>query len=128
MKEVKILSIEDAITVEKENKTKVSYFIFNEFEVHKNLIPKGTVQEFHKHNRIEEVIYVTKGVIRVKWMENGKINFKDVCENSLVRVKKSIHTIENNSDSDAEFVVFRMVPDGKDKREIIKNDKKVIEI
>lgn len=42
-------------------------------------------------------------------------------------VKKSIHTIKNTSSEDAEFVVFRMVPDGKNKRELIKHDKKLVD-
>lgn len=127
MKEVEIVPIDDAITVEKDNKTKVSYFLFDEFEVHKNTIPKNTIQEFHKHSKIEEVIYVTKGTIIVEWIEDNKIQSKEASENTLVRVKKSIHTIKNTSSEDAEFIVFRMVPDGKNKREIIKHDKKVID-
>lgn len=41
----------------------------------------------------------------------------------VIRVGNSLHTIENLTDEQASFLVFRMVPDGKSKRDIIKNDK-----
>ncbi len=60
MSEIEILSAADAISVVKTNKTKVDYFIFDEFEVHHCTIPAHSVQEWHRHNVIEEVIDVTK--------------------------------------------------------------------
>ena len=33
----------------------------------------------------------------------------------------------NETEEDVEFVVFRFVPDGRDKRETIKNDKVVVD-
>lgn len=44
----------------------------------------------------------------------------------MVRVFDSVHTFENDTDEITEFVVFRFVPDGTDKRELIKTDKKVV--
>jgi len=127
MAEVDIFTKLDAISIIKENKTNVDYFIFDEFEVHLNKIPPNTIQEWHMHIKIEEVIVVTSGEMSIKWKENGNINNERLMKGSVVRVKKSIHTIENNTDNWAEFTVFRMVPTGEIKREIIKNDKIVIE-
>ena len=127
MAEVDIFTKLDAISIIKENKTNVDYFIFDEFEVHLNKIPPNTIQEWHMHIKIEEVIVVTSGEMSIKWKENGDINNERLMKGSVVRVKKSIHTIENNTDNWAEFTVFRMVPTGEIKREIIKNDKIVIE-
>ena len=127
MGEVDILKQFDAISIIKENKTNVDYFIFDEFEIHLNKIPPNTEQEWHMHVKIEEVIVVTDGELCIQWKENGNINNEIVTKNSVVRVKKSIHTIKNITNNSTEFIVFRMVPSGDIKREIIKNDKILIE-
>lgn len=126
MREVDILTKLNAISIVKENKTMVDYYLFDEFEIHQNKIPPNSEQEWHMHKRIEEVIVVTEGEILVKWKDENEIKSSFVSKGSVVRVKQSIHTIENKSNDCAEFIVFRMVPDGNDKREIIKNDKFVI--
>ncbi|SHH80882.1 cupin domain-containing protein [Clostridium intestinale] len=126
--ELDIFTKLDGISVTKENKTDVDYFIFDEFEIHLNKIPPNTKQEYHKHKIIEEVLVVTKGELIVKWKENESIEERTVLKDNIVRVKKSIHTIENHTDEWAEFIVFRMVPSGEDKREVIKKDKVIIDI
>ena len=127
MAEVDIFTQLEAISIVKENKTNVDYFIFDEFEVHLNKIPPNTIQEWHMHMKIEEVIVVTNGEISIKWKDDGNIKNEKLMKGSVVRVKRSIHTIENNTNKWAEFIVFRMVPSGEIKRETIKNDKIVIE-
>ncbi|MDD7793085.1 hypothetical protein [Clostridium sp. 'White wine YQ'] len=127
MKQLDILTKIDAISVVKENKTSVDYYLFDEFEIHQNRIPPNSKQEWHMHKIIEEVIVVTAGEIEVKWKENNEIKGKVVSKGAVVRVEKSIHTVENKTNSFAEFIVFRMVPEGSNKREIIKNDKVVME-
>lgn len=47
-------------------------------------------------------------------------------KNEIVRVGNSIHTFANETDSEAEFVVFRFVPNHVDRKEIIKKDKFVV--
>ena len=42
-----------------------------------------------------------------------------------MQVGASVHTFENDTDEVTEFIVFRFVPDGVDKRELIKGDKKL---
>lgn len=126
--ELDIFTKLDGISVTKENKTDVDYFIFDEFEIHLNKIPPNTKQEWHKHEIIEEVLVITKGELIVRWKENESIETTTVFKDNIVRVKKSIHTIENYTDEWAEFTVFRMIPSGEDKREIIKRDKVIIDI
>jgi len=126
VEEVDILSRDDAISAVKENGTSVEYFIFDEFEVHLNKIPPNSIQEWHKHKLVEEVIVVTDGELTISWKENGETQHKTLIKGNVVRVKKSVHTIQNATDKFAEFNVFRMVPTGDNKRDIIKNDKTVI--
>ncbi len=123
---LEIYDTADSIYVEKENQTKVNYFIFDEYEIHINTLPPHSIQEWHKHNKIEEVIFVISGKLKILWKEAEQTECRIVSENSIIRVKDSIHTLENDSDEDIRFLVYRMVPDGIDKRNIIKNDKELI--
>jgi quercetin dioxygenase-like cupin family protein len=128
MSELDILTPENAIAVVKENKTCVNYFIFDECEVHLNQIPPHSIQEWHRHKIIDEIVVVTKGEICIKWQENSELKSQIARKNSIVRVKNSIHTITNLSNDWAEFTVFRMVPTGEVKSTIIKKDKEMCEI
>ncbi len=124
---LKIYSESDSIHVIKDNQTEVNYFIFSEYEIHLNKIPENSIQEWHFHTNIEEVLVVTNGVLTCKWLEGEKERSILIHKNEIVQVKKSIHTFANNTENDVEFIVFRLVLDGKDKREMIKNDKKIVE-
>ncbi len=127
MSEIEVLSKKDAISVTKPNRTIVDYYLFDEFEVHKCVIPPHSIQEWHIHKIIEEVIVVVAGNITVNWKENGEVRRQIVSTDSILRVKNSIHNIENNTDYNSEFIVLRMVPTGCSKKELIKNDKIVID-
>lgn len=118
----------DSIHVVKENKTEVNYYIYPEYEIHLNKIPPRSVQEWHFHSNIEEVIVVTKGILTCRWLEHEEEKVELIHKDELVQVKKSIHTFENNTEEEVEFIVFRLVLDGKDKRELIKKDKTIVEI
>lgn len=123
-----ICRLEDAISVVKENGTEVSYFIFDEYEIHFNRIPPHSVQEWHFHEKIEEIILVISGKMKCSWMEKDKMKSEMIEKKEIVRVKHSVHTFSNESEDDCEFIVFRMVPDGVSKREIIKRDKVQVEV
>ena len=86
-----------------------------------------TVQEWHFHEKIDENILITKGKLLCKYVDcNGIEKSCYAVKNDIVRVHHSVHTFENDTDEITEFVVFRFVPDGTDKRELIKTDKKVV--
>ena len=111
----------------KDNQTEVNYFIFSEYEIHLNKIPPNSIQEWHFHTNIEEVIVVTKGILTCKWLDGENEHTTFIHKNEMVRVKNSIHTFGNDTNDVAEFIVFRLVLDGKDKRELIKGDKIIVE-
>ena len=123
---IQFSGMEDAITVKKPNGTDVSYYIFEESEIHLNKIKPGSVQEWHYHTLIDECLLITKGILTCRWLEDGVERTRAVREREIVRVGNSVHTFANETDEDVEFVVFRYVPEGKDKRETIKGDKVVI--
>lgn len=74
------------------------------------------------------MILITKGELDVYYIENNHKIRQTVKENQLVLVKDSIHTFINNSDQDCLFVVFRLVLDGINKRELIKKDKVIVDM
>jgi len=121
--EVDIFTGEDSIYVEKENQTKVNYYLFDEYEIHKCVIPANSFQEWHRHKLIDEILYVTAGEIIAKWMEDGKEQKQTLTKDMMINVKHSMHTIANESNAQAEFVVFRVLPTGMKKQGIIKQDK-----
>ena len=123
---LEIYDTSDSIFVEKDNHTKVNYFLFDEYEIHLNTIPPHSIQEWHKHRLIEETLFVVSGELTVLWKEQDHTECRTVSDNSIIRVKNSIHTLENRSDHEVRFLVYRMVPDGVSKRQMIKNDKQLI--
>ena len=73
---------------------------------------------------IEEILYITSGKLEAQWIDNnGNPQQQTVKEGDLIRVGNSPHTFLNQKEQEANLVVFRFVPDGKDKRSIIKDDK-----
>lgn len=120
----KVIHKEDSVQVIKETGTEVNYYILEEAEIHLNRIMPHTVQEWHFHQKIDENILVTKGKLLCRYIDDSGVEKSCYAvENDVVRVFDSVHTFENDTDEIAEFVVFRYVPDGTDKRELIKGDK-----
>lgn len=118
----------DSIFKDKGDGTLVNYYQFDEFEIHSNVVAAGTVQEWHHHERISETIYVVSGTIEVRWIEDSSIVRRTHLDSGcVVNVGSSVHTIANPGHSGAKFIVFRFVPDGDDKRDLIKNDRQTYE-
>lgn len=126
--DLEIKTLKDAIHVEKENQTIVDYYLFEEYEIHLNTIPPHTIQEWHYHQNIEETLVIIEGVMTALYKENSHTISKKVYPNEVILVKNSIHTFANETDQPVRFIVFRFVPDGKNKQEIIKQDKVIVEV
>lgn len=127
MANLQVIHEEDSIHVIKKSGTEVNYYIFDEIEIHLNRIMPHTIQEWHFHEKIDENILITKGTLLCKYVDdNGMEKSCYAAKNEIVRVYNSIHTFENDSDEITEFIVFRYVPDGIDKRELIKADKTMV--
>ncbi len=84
----------------------------------------GVTQLWHHHSQISETLFIIEGELEAHWQdEAGKRVMAKVSKGDVVEVEKTPHTLTNFSGATARFVVFRFVPDGKDKRELIKRDK-----
>ncbi|MGO3297331.1 MAG: cupin domain-containing protein [Pseudolactococcus laudensis] len=112
-----------AISVTKSSGTQVDYYLYPEFEIHVNILPTGVVQDWHKHQQLDENIIVTSGEITVEYLENGHVSSQTVQENDVLRVKRSINRLLNQSSEPAQFIVFRFVPTGQEQSELMKQDK-----
>ncbi|WP_314085970.1 cupin domain-containing protein [Pseudolactococcus chungangensis] len=112
-----------AISVTKSSGTQVAYYLYPEFEIHVNILPAGVVQDWHKHVQLDENVIVTSGEITVEYLENGHVSSQIVQENDVLRVKRSIHRLLNQSSEPAQFIVFRFVPTGQEQSELMKQDK-----
>ena len=96
--------------------------------MHTNCIAPYSIQEWHYHEKIIETLLITKGKLLCRYLEGTDQHSRYLYEGDLVQVRNSIHTFENDTDEEVQFTVFRFVPDGTDKREVIKRDKKVVKI
>ena len=128
MKELNVIYQKDSIHVSKENGTDVDYYIFDEAEIHVNKIKPHTIQEWHFHKHISENLLVIKGKLLFRYIDSEKKE-QDlyVTEGDLVDIGSSVHTFENDTEDVTEFIIFRYVPSGVNKREVIKNDKMVVD-
>ncbi len=126
MQAIEHMRANDAISVCKENGTSVGYYIFDEFEIHRNTIAPHAVQEWHRHKTMDETYFVTAGEIVFRWVEDNREQAVTLRKNDALCAKQSIHTIQNATGLPAEFIVFRMVPTGEPQRERIRADKELI--
>lgn len=120
---IDIRQFSEAISVEKDNGTKVNYFLYPEFEIHQNVLPANTIQDWHKHQAIEEVIVPTKGNVTIQVLEDNAIKTYTANCGDVLRVNDSIHRIICDTKEEVQFTVFRFVPSGNNQSDKIKNDK-----
>lgn len=120
---MEIVHQSDAIHKEKPDGTRVDYYLQKGYEIHYNEIPPGTVQEWHSHELVEEVVFMTDGELTLKWMDGKTKHEAMVHKGDFIRVENSLHTFANNSKKDVFFIAFKIVLDGKDSSKIFKEDK-----
>ncbi|MDR2063583.1 MAG: cupin domain-containing protein [Candidatus Nomurabacteria bacterium] len=120
---MEILHRRDGIFSKKIEGTEVTYHLFDEFEVHENEVPPGTIQSWHHHDIIEEILYIISGSMKAHWKDGGKEFKEKVRRGDVIRVGNLPHNFVNTSNRTCRFVVFRFVPTGESKKDLIKNDK-----
>ena len=120
---MEIINPFNAIHREKPDGTRVDYYLQPEYEIHYNEVPPGTTQEWHSHNKQEEVLFIIEGALEARWLEKGEKRSESVHKGDLIRVENTIHTFANISDKNAAFIVFKMILSGKDNSNTFKEDK-----
>ncbi|MTD37646.1 cupin [Erwinia sp. CPCC 100877] len=124
MNEPTIVNKKQALSVTKENGTEVSYFLFDKFEVHTNVIPVNCIQDWHAHQLIEEIIVLNKGSLLLEWLTDG-LKRKKVSTGEVIRMNNSIHRISNEDQVTAECTIFRFVSPSAPQAAEIQSDKRV---
>jgi quercetin dioxygenase-like cupin family protein len=122
---MQIVRKDNATFLAKPNGTNVWYYLFQEYEIHYNEIAPGTVQEWHCHDIIEEMIYAISGQLQAEWIEDGKRYKQILSQGDLIRSENSIHTFTNPTESTTTFFALKLVLDGKDKSRTFQTDKRV---
>jgi len=115
---MQILRRAEALQRTRPDGTSILYYLFDEYELHYNQLPPGTIQLWHHHNDLEEVLYVIEGDLDVQWTVNGERREDVARAGDIVRVEQSSHTFVNASPTVVTFLVIRLVLDGRDKRGI----------
>lgn len=120
---MKITKKSDAISRTREDNTKISYYIFDEYEVHYGELAPKVVQPWHHHAIISETLYVVAGKVTLHYLDGEVKKEKIIVPGDVVQVEDTPHTFSNPFDEVCKMVAFRFVPEGINKQEIIKNDK-----
>ncbi len=120
---MKITSYDQAIHVTKPTGLKVSYYLFDEYEVHVNEQPPHSVQDWHHHEKIWESLIILEGELIAKWKENGEEKQATVKAGDIIETEHTPHIFENQTDSTVKFIVLKQVTTGGNKRELLKTDK-----
>lgn len=123
---MKITSKNNAIYIKKPDGPEVWYYLFPEYEVHYNIQPPQSGQAWHRHEKLDEALYIIEGEMVALWQEGDKKAEKVVRAGDLIQVEKSDHTFENRSDKPSKFLVIKQVLTDEDKSKVLKEDKIVI--
>ena len=120
---MKITRQKDSLQIEKPEGTKVSYYLFPEYEIHYNEQLPHTTQMWHHHETVWETLMVLEGQLTAHWREDGKEKETILQAGDMVENERTPHTFSNDTDKVVKFIVFKQVLSGKDKKEILKADK-----
>lgn len=120
---MKIITQTDAKYVAKPEGTRVTYFLFDEYEVHYNEQIAGSTQLWHHHEKIWETIYMIEGELTAQWRENGEEKKQIIRAGDLVEVEYTPHTFTNHTANKIKFLVIKQVLKGLNNRDVMKTDK-----
>lgn len=120
---MKIITKSEAINKIREDGTNVSYYLFDEYEVHHGKIPPGVIQPWHHHEVINETLYVIEGKVILHYLEDGKKQQREIVPGNVIQVENTPHTFSNPFSKVCKLIAFRFIPVGLNQREAIKNDK-----
>jgi len=115
--------IAEGISVTKPDSTRVTYYGFPEYEIHYNLVPPNTVQQWHHHEVIEEALYLISGQLEVHWREDGERMSRLLTAGNVARFERSPHTLANRSPHPATFLVVRLILTGTSRADVFASDK-----
>ena len=120
---MKITKQNDAINRKRKDGTNISYYIFDEYEVHYGELAPKVVQPWHHHAIISETLYLVEGRVKLHYLDGDDKKEKIIVPGDVVQVEKTPHTFSNPFNEVCKMVAFRFIPQGINRRELIKKDK-----
>jgi uncharacterized cupin superfamily protein len=120
---MKIYHKKNTVNVIKQEMLKVTYYLFNEYEVHYNEQKPNSTQVWHHHEKVWETIYIIEGKLLAKWRYGETEESEILIAGDLIETERTSHTFINNSNRIVKFLVFKQILSGENKKEILKNDK-----
>lgn len=120
---MKIYHKKDALNISKPEGLNVTYYLFNEYEIHYDEQKPNSTQVWHHHEKVWETVYVIDGGLLIKWKEDGVEKLETVKSGDLLETERTPHTFTNNSGKTVKFLVIKQLLNGKNKKDILKNDK-----
>ena len=124
---MKIIKKEEALRTVKPEGIEVWYYLRDEYEFHYNEQAAGSTQTWHHHDKILETIFIFEGELTAEWKKNGEVKKQIVKAGDFIETENTPHTFINHSDKKVRFIVVKQILSGKNKREILKNDKVIDE-
>jgi mannose-6-phosphate isomerase-like protein (cupin superfamily) len=113
----------EAVNRVRDDGTKITYYMFPEYEVHYGEIMPGVIQPWHHHDQIVETLYVISGKILLHYLEDGLKVERELVAGDVVQVEDTPHTFSNPFSEVNRMVAFRFVARHEDVSQIIKSDK-----
>lgn len=120
---MQIIKKKDSILRTRDDSTIINSYLFDEYEIHYNELPPHKKQGWHRHDKIEEVLFVIDGTLNISYLDEGNEQTSVLEAGDMVRFEKTMHTIENTTDKLSKFFVFKLILDGKKKTNIFLTDK-----
>lgn len=121
---MKITRKQDVPSVTKPEGMDVQYYLFDDYEIHMNVQPPHTTQQWHRHEEIREVLFMFEGSLVARWLDaDGNEQTETVNAGDHIDTGREMHTFENVSDEQAKFFALKMMDSGQNYRETFKADK-----
>ncbi len=121
--QMKIFTKSEAIHAEKPEGLSVDYYLFPEYEIHYNTQAPHSTQIWHHHETIWETLIILSGELIVMWKEENNEVHQVVGPGDVIETEHTPHTLKNNSNKPAEFMVIKQVLSGHNNSVILKEDK-----
>jgi quercetin dioxygenase-like cupin family protein len=120
---MKITRRDEGVVATKPDGTRITYYLFPEYEFHYNELDPGISQSWHHHNIIEEILYVLSGTVEVRWVKHGRTFSSLLSPGDIAAMGRVTHSVSNPSDQKATFLITKLVFQGLDQRQLFREDK-----
>lgn len=120
---MKITKKNQAINRVREDGSDITYYIFDQYEIHYGIIAPGVTQPWHHHQKISESLFIISGQVVLHYFDGKEKKEKIVSPGDVIEVENTPHTFSNPFDHPCIMIAFRFLPGNEKTQHIIKEDK-----